>query len=122
MRISDWSSDVCSSDLMIAIPVGPPRSFAVVASPSYFKVNDKPRTPPDLLRHSCIRVRLPTGALHRWHFEKNGQPGPIDVPGPTTLDAASLRRIADLDDFGTGYIIEADDIGTASGVDRVGPV
>src|SRR3546814_17401681 len=89
MRISDWSSDVCSSDLlvtegrivdivaegfdlglrtanlvptdMIAIPVGPPRSFAVVASPSYFKVNDKPRTPPDLLRQSCIRVRLPKG-------------------------------------------------------------
>src|SRR3546814_11043701 len=85
---------------MIAIPVGPPRSFAVVASPSYFKVNDKPRTPPDLLRHSCIRVRLPNGALHRWHFEKNGQPVQIDVAGPITLDEASLARIAVLDDVG----------------------
>ncbi|APL95362.1 LysR family transcriptional regulator [Sphingobium indicum] len=93
---------------MIAIPVGPPRSFAVVASPSYFKVNDKPRTPPDLLRHSCIRVRLPNGALHRWHFEKNGQPVQIDVAGPITLDEASLARIAVLDDVGIGYFMEAD--------------
>lgn len=54
---------------MIAIPVGPPRSFAVVASPAYFKANDKPRTPPDLLHHSCLRIRLPNGALHRWHFD-----------------------------------------------------
>lgn len=56
---------------MIAIPVGRPRSFAVVASPEYFKANDKPCTPPDLLHHSCLRIRLPNGALHRWHFAKN---------------------------------------------------
>lgn len=93
---------------MIAIPVGPPRSFAVVASPAYFKANDKPRTPPDLLHHSCLRIRLPNGALHRWHFEKNGQPVLIDVSGPITLDEASLSRIAVLDHVGIGYFMEAD--------------
>lgn len=93
---------------MIAIPVGPPRSFAVVASPAYFKDNDKPRTPPDLLHHSCLRIRLPNGALHRWHFEKNGQPVLIDVSGPITLDEASLSRIAVLDHVGIGYFMEAD--------------
>ncbi|MCI4592222.1 LysR substrate-binding domain-containing protein [Sphingobium sp. BYY-5] len=93
---------------MIAVPVGPARSFAVVASPAYFKANDKPRTPPDLLRHSCLRIRLPNGALHRWHFEKNGQSVQIDVAGPITLDEASLSRIAVLDHVGIGYFMEAD--------------
>lgn len=55
-------ADLMPSD-MIAVPVGPPRSFAVVASPEYFKANGKPRVPPDLLRHSCLRIRLPNGAL-----------------------------------------------------------
>lgn len=101
------SADLVPSD-MIAIPVGPPRSFAVVASPEYFKANGRPRVPLDLLRHSCLRIRLPNGALHRWHFEKDGQPVQIDVQGPITLDEASLARITALDHVGIGYFMESD--------------
>jgi len=93
---------------MIAIPVGPRRSFAVVASPSYFQTNDKPQIPTDLLHHSCLRIRLPDGALYRWQFEKDGQPIQVDVRGPITLDEASLSRIAVLDDIGIGYFMESD--------------
>lgn len=101
------SADLVPSD-MIAIPVGSPRRFAVVASPKYFKTNGKPRVPPDLLRHACLRIRLPDGALHRWQFEKDGQPVQIDVQGPITLDEASLSRIAVLDHVGIGYFMEFD--------------
>ena len=101
------SADLVPSD-MIAIPVGPPRSFAVVASPAYFEANDKPRVPPDLLHHACLRIRLPNGALHRWQFEKEGEPVQIDVQGPITLDEASLSRTAVLDDVGIGYFMESD--------------
>ena len=101
------SADLVPSD-MIAIPVGPPRSFAVVASPAYFETHDKPRMPPDLLRHACLRIRLPNGALHRWQFEKDGQPIQIDVRGPITLDEASLSRMAVLDHVGIGYFMESD--------------
>lgn len=101
------SADLVPSD-MIAIPVGPPRRFAVVASPDYFKDNGKPRVPPDLLRHACLRIRLPNGALHRWQFEKDGQSIQIDVQGPITLDEASLSRIAVLDHVGIGYFMESD--------------
>lgn len=101
------SADLVPSD-MIAIPVSPPRSFAVVASPEYFKANGKPRVPPDLLRHACLRIRLPNGMLHRWQFEKNGQPVQIDVQGPITLDEASLSRIAVLDHVGIAYFMESD--------------
>ncbi|NNU47030.1 LysR family transcriptional regulator [Rhizobium sp. WYCCWR 11279] len=101
------SADLVPSD-MIAVPVGPPRSFAVVASPEYFKANGKPRVPPDLLRLACLRIRLPNGALHRWQFEKDGQPVQIDVQGPITLDEASLARITVLDHVGIGYFMESD--------------
>ncbi|CAO3431522.1 LysR substrate-binding domain-containing protein [Azospirillum endophyticum] len=101
------SADLVPSD-MIAIPVSPPRSFAVVASPAYFEANDKPRVPTELLRHSCLRIRLPNGALHRWQFEKDGQPVQIDVQGPITLDEASLARITVLDHVGIGYFMESD--------------
>ncbi|PCG15196.1 MULTISPECIES: LysR family transcriptional regulator [Sphingomonas] len=93
---------------MIAIPVSPPRSFAVVASPAYLAANGTPRTPPDLMGHACLRIRLPNGALHRWHFEKGGESVSIDVAGPITLDESSLSRIAVLDHVGVGYFMEAD--------------
>ncbi|PCD02125.1 LysR family transcriptional regulator [Sphingomonas spermidinifaciens] len=100
-------ADLVPSD-MIAIPVGPPRSFAVVASPTYLEAHGEPRVPPDLLRHACLRIRLPNGALHRWQFQKDGEPVQIDVEGPMTLDEASLARIAVLEDMGIGYFMESD--------------
>jgi DNA-binding transcriptional LysR family regulator len=93
---------------MIAIPVGRPRSFAVVGSPTYFEINGEPRVPPDLMRHACLRIRLPNGALHRWQFQKDGEPLQVDVNGPMTLDEASLARMAVLDHVGVGYFMTSD--------------
>ena len=101
------SADLVPSD-MIAIPVGPSPSFAVVGSPTYFEINSEPRVPPDLMRHACLRIRLPNGELHRWQFEKDGEPLQIDVNGPITLDEASLARIAVLDHIGIGYFMASD--------------
>ncbi len=101
------SADLVPSD-MIAIPLGGPRQFVVVASPSYFRNHGKPKVPADLHAHKCLRVRLPNGALYRWHFEKGGQPILIDVAGPVTLDEAGLARAAVLDDLGIGFFMEAD--------------
>lgn len=101
------SADLVPSD-MIAIPIGPPRRFAVVGSPAYFKANGEPRVPPDLLRHACLRIRLPNGALHRWQFQKDGEHLQVDVTGPITLDEASLARISVLDHIGIGYFMESD--------------
>ncbi len=93
---------------MIAVPVGRPQRYAVVAAPKYFKLHGKPRTPPDLGKHQCIRVRLPNGALFRWHFEKRGQTVQVDVNGPVTLDEASLSRAAVLAGVGIGFFLEQD--------------
>jgi DNA-binding transcriptional LysR family regulator len=101
------TADLVPSDA-IAIPLGPVRRFAVVASPSYFQKREIPRVPPDLQAHPCIRVRLPNGALYRWHFEKDGQAVQVDVQGPITLDEASLSRIAALEGVGIGFFMEPD--------------
>lgn len=101
------SADLVPSD-MIAISLGRLRSYAVVASPSYFQAHEKPRVPPDLHNHPCIRVRLPNGGLYRWQFEKDGQPLQIDVHGPITLDEASLARMAALEGVGIGFFMESD--------------
>jgi DNA-binding transcriptional LysR family regulator len=101
------SADLVPSD-MIAVPVSSPQSYAVVAAPSYFAGRERPRVPPDLVHHDCLRGRLPNGALFRWQFQKDGQPVQIDVQGPMTLDEASLARTAMLQGIGIGFIWEAD--------------
>jgi DNA-binding transcriptional LysR family regulator len=100
-------ADLVSSD-MIAVPLGHPQRYAVVGSPTYFEKHGRPRVPPDLLGHRCIRVCLPNGALFRWQFEKRGKTAQIDVSGPITLDEASLARTAVLEGIGLGFFMEQD--------------
>lgn len=100
-------ADLVPTD-MIAIPLGKPQRHAIVASPAYVKKHGRPRSPSDLLRHRCIRVRLPNGSLFRWELRKKGQTATIDVTGPLTLDEASLSRIAVLDGVGLGFFMEPD--------------
>lgn len=101
------ASDLVPSD-MIAVSLGRPQRYAVVGSPAYFEKHKRPRVPPDLVDHPCIRVRLPNGALYRWQFEKRGQAAQIDVDGPITLDEASLARTAVLEGMGLGFFMERD--------------
>lgn len=98
-------ADLVPAD-MIAVPLGRMQRYAVVASPGYLKQHGKPHAPADLVKHRCIRVRLPNGALFRWHFEKRGQAAQVDVVGPLTLDEASLARAAVLEGVGLGFFLE----------------
>jgi len=100
-------ADLVPSD-MIAVPLGRPQRYAVVAAPCYLEAHGRPRTPSDLGAHKCIRVRLPNGALLKWHFEKRGQLAATDVSGPITLDEMTLARTAVLDGIGLGLFLEHD--------------
>lgn len=101
------SANLVPSD-MIAIPLGPARPYAVVASPAFLEANGTPKVPADLLSLPCIRTRLPNGALFRWPFEVDGQSVQLDVDGPITLDEASLARMAALASVGIGFFMESD--------------
>ncbi|EEW59735.1 LysR substrate binding domain protein [Ruegeria sp. TrichCH4B] len=61
-------------DSMVAIPISPPISMAVVATPTYFAANPPPQTPDDLTRHNCIGFR----------HGKNIQISPWEFDNPTT--------------------------------------
>lgn len=93
---------------MIALSLGQPQRYAVVASAHYLSHHKRPETPADLLNHPCIRVRLPDGSLYRWHLEKQGETVQVDVRGQLTLDEASLARIAVLEHAGIGFFLEQD--------------
>ncbi|KZD24275.1 LysR family transcriptional regulator [Tardiphaga robiniae] len=89
---------------MIAVRFGGETRFVAMASPAYLKTRKPPRTPDDLKDHNCIRLRLPSGKLYRWEFEKRGQEMTIDVPGALTLDNIELMIEAAIDGLGIAYV------------------
>jgi DNA-binding transcriptional LysR family regulator len=91
---------------MIAVRLEPMQGFAVVGSPAYFENRVAPETPQDLLHHTCIRARMPSGSMYRWEFERDGRVITLDVPGQLTLDDAGLTLEAALADTGLAYLAE----------------
>ncbi|WP_418129161.1 LysR family transcriptional regulator [Variovorax sp. 375MFSha3.1] len=54
---------------VVAVPISPMLSMAVVASPDYFARRGRPESPGDLVQHDCIRFRQTgSGAIFRWEF------------------------------------------------------
>lgn len=65
---------------MIAVPLGPPQRYALVAAPDYLARHGRPKHPRDLLNHACIRVRFSSGAMLDWEFEKAGRAVKVSPP------------------------------------------
>jgi DNA-binding transcriptional LysR family regulator len=91
---------------MIAVHLEPIQGFSVVGSPAYFEGKAVPATPQDLLHHTCIRARMPSGSMYRWEFEQDGREITLDVPGRLTLDDAGLMLEAVLAGTGLAYMAE----------------
>lgn len=89
---------------MIAVPFGQPVRFICVASPDYLKRAGLPKTPDELMRHRCIRHRLPGGKLYRWEFERAGQVLVVDPPGAVILDDEELMVEAAVQGLGIAYV------------------
>ena len=78
--------------------------FVAVASPAYLARRGAPRTPDELKQHACIRLRMPSGKLYRWEFEKHGQELSVDVAGTLTLDHVELMTEAAAAGLGIAYV------------------
>ena len=93
---------------MIALPIGPPVRMAVVASPTYFAVHPKPRTPQDLTAHRCINQRMPSsGGLYVWDFARRGKQVNVRVDGPLIFNTAPPQVDAAL--AGLGLVLLPED-------------
>jgi DNA-binding transcriptional LysR family regulator len=91
---------------MISVPFKRVQRFAVVGSPSYFASRAKPATPADLISHTCIRSRTPSGSLQSWEFSRRGKTLHVDVKGIITLDEPTLMLQAARDGLGLAYLTE----------------
>ncbi|MFX1677718.1 LysR family transcriptional regulator [Mitsuaria sp. CC2] len=64
------------SEHVVAVPITPPLSMAVVASPTYLDRRGTPKTVEDLIGHDCINYRFAgSGALREWDFNEPGSAG-----------------------------------------------
>ncbi len=82
---------------MMAVPITPPLSMAVVGTPAYFKRHGQPATPADLAQHHCLRFRMPGGAILPWEFTspEDGHVFTVEPNGGlTTNDDDSMIRCA----------------------------
>jgi DNA-binding transcriptional LysR family regulator len=81
---------------MVAVPVGPRISMAVVAAPSYLRRYGTPSRPHDLTQHRCLRYRFcTTGEIYHWEFTENGRDFSMDAPGYfVSSDSAVIAQAA----------------------------
>lgn len=78
------------SDDMVAIPIGPEQQHIVIGSPSYLNEAPPLLRPSDLSLHTCVQLRMPTGAIYRWEFAKRNEALTVSVDGPVTVDNSRL--------------------------------
>jgi DNA-binding transcriptional LysR family regulator len=92
---------------MVSVRIGPDVRFAVVGTKAYFAKHPAPKSPQDLIAHSCINLRLPThGGLWAWEFERNGRELKVRVDGQLIFNNIFQVRDAALDGFGLAYVPE----------------
>jgi len=90
---------------MVAIPISPEMQSVVVATPTYFTRNKRPRKPQDLTEHLCINLRLPThGGLYPWEFEKDGHEVRVRVDGQLVFNSINPIYQAALEGLGLAYL------------------
>ncbi|MDB5617706.1 LysR family transcriptional regulator [Tardiphaga sp.] len=102
---------------MIAVSLGQPERFAIVASPQYIAQHGRPNVPQDLLQHASIRTRFDSGAMPDWEFEKDGRVVMVSPKGRLTANYPHLGIKAASDGLGfyaifEGYVRDAVAAGT----------
>ena len=87
----------------IAVPLGGPQRYVLVASPALITRLGAPATPRDLLHRPCIRHRFPSGNIPPWVFERGGETVTLRVEGAFTTTDPHLERAAALG--GVGFLV-----------------
>jgi DNA-binding transcriptional LysR family regulator len=91
---------------MIAISLGPPQRYAVVASPSFIAAHGKPKQPKDILDRPCIVTRFESGVQVEWEFEKAGRIVKITPTGTLISAHTGLQLQAACDGLGLWMTFE----------------
>lgn len=90
---------------MIAVRIAPDMPMAVIGSPSYFACHPAPKSPQELVAHSCLNLRLPTsGGFYAWAFKKRGRQMNVRVRGALAFNTIDLILDAAINGFGLAYL------------------
>lgn len=95
-----WSESLAQD--MVAVPLGAPQRFVVVAGPQVIARWGAPAHPRDLATRPCLCIRFPSGAEPPWEFERAGEVVKVAVSGPVTASSGTLLMRAALD--GAGFL------------------
>lgn len=106
---------------VIAVPLGQPQRYVVVAAPALLASHGRPAHPRDLLAMPCIRQRFKSGATPPWEFERDGEELKIDPPARLVSINIPLQRQAAIEGVGfwatfDGYVESDIRAGTLSTV------
>jgi len=85
---------------MIAVSLGLPQRYALVAVPDHLARHGRPKHPRDLLGHACIRVRFSSGAMLDWQFEKAGRAVKVSPPPKLVVNHQGPAMCAARDGIG----------------------
>jgi DNA-binding transcriptional LysR family regulator len=91
---------------MISLPLGIDECFVVVAAPAYVERRGRPAVPAALVEHECVRARLPSGAVLRWEFERQGEVIRIEPRGRLIVGSPELSLGAARAAAGLAYVNE----------------
>jgi DNA-binding transcriptional LysR family regulator len=91
---------------MVSLPLGLDETYVIVASPAYFAAHGVPQAPADLLNHECLRVRMPSGALSSWWFDRRGEEAQVDPGGRLILGSPRLAIEAAKAGAGVAYVVQ----------------
>ncbi len=92
---------------MVAVPIGPKLRMAAAASPEYFARCPAPRTPRDLMQHSCITERMvQSGKIYAWEFEQENGKFHVRVEGQLTFNTSEHVVDAALAGLGIAFLPE----------------
>jgi DNA-binding transcriptional LysR family regulator len=82
---------------MIALRIGDPMHIVVAASPAYLAQRGTPKTPQDLQRHNCIRIRFSSGVFLPWRFTNKRRSLEAQVDGSLVANdsALAIRAVSD---------------------------
>jgi DNA-binding transcriptional LysR family regulator len=79
---------------VIAVRLTGPFRFVAVAAPAYLDKHGRPETPDELRDHRCVRMRLGSGALMPWTFEKGNREFEVGVTGPVIVNDFTAMMVA----------------------------
>jgi DNA-binding transcriptional LysR family regulator len=97
---------------MVAISLGPPERYAVVAAPAFLKNRKRPAHPNDLVGEPCIVTRFRSGLQPTWDFRKANRRVKFRAEGPLIAAHPELQLQAAVDGLGflmtmEGYALDA---------------